>query len=153
MQRNSSFLFTTAIVIVIGAGLFAAWHMTHNAGTMIVTVGGTPVSVDIASTEATREQGLSGRASLPEGTGMWFVFASDDTWGFWMKDMNFPIDMIWVDLTGRVVSVAASASPNSYPHVFYPSAPARYVLEVPSGFAAAHDVVAGTTVSIPAGAR
>ena len=131
--------------------------------TTTVTIGASEVSqtnlttitVEVESTEAAREQGLSGRTSLPEGKGMLFVFEQDGDWGFWMKDMNFPIDIIFISATktpgvGSVVSVAANASPEGYnqnpPQIFYPPLAVRYVLEVPAGFAAKHGVVPGTTL-------
>ena len=112
-----------------------------------VSVGDTVVRVEVADTEAAREQGLSGRTSLPEGSGMLFVFDAPGTYGFWMKDMNFSLDMIFADVSGKVVTVDQNLSPESYyqnpPQTFYPSAPAKYVLEVPAGFAAAHGIAAG----------
>ena len=79
---------------------------------------------------------------------MLFVFDTDDTWGIWMKDMQFAIDIVWINAEGVVVSVKAAASPSSYPEAFYPSAPARYVLEVPAGYAAAQGIAEGVKVVI-----
>jgi uncharacterized membrane protein (UPF0127 family) len=95
--------------------------------------------------------GLSGRASLAEGKGMLFVFEKPDTYGFWMKDMNFPIDMIFIGEDKKVVTVVAHASPESYkknpPEVFYPAKPVLFVLEVPAGFAKEHGVEEGMVMS------
>ena len=130
---------------------------TNQASTTQVEIGTTTLQVEVESTEAAREQGLSGRTSLPDGKGMLFVFQQDGDWGFWMKDMNFPIDIIFISATktpgvGRVVSIAPNASPEGYhqnpPQVFYPPLAVRYVLEVPAGFAAAHGVVPGTSVKL-----
>ncbi len=106
--------------------------------------GGVSLNIDYATTTAARERGLSGRASIPSDYGMLFVFPKDDRYGFWMKDTLVPLDMFWLDAQGRVVSIAEDVSPSSFPHVFYPSVPARYVLETASGFAAAHGIVTGT---------
>ncbi len=115
----------------------------------VITIGGVPVSVNIASTEPQREQGLSCTAPLGKGQGMLFVFQQDGEWGFWMKDMNFPLDIIWTDAAGRVGSVRQSLSPATYPEVFYPSQPARYVLEVRAGFANLHHIATGTQMTLP----
>ncbi|OGC83275.1 hypothetical protein A3D68_00990 [Candidatus Adlerbacteria bacterium RIFCSPHIGHO2_02_FULL_52_17] len=77
-----------------------------------------------------------------------FVFDTEGEWGIWMKDMNFPIDIIWVGQDGTVVTVAKDVSPDTYPQAFYPSVPARFVLEVPAGFVAAHDIDEGSRLSI-----
>ena len=113
-----------------------------------MNIGGTTVSVDIASTKATRERGLSGRLALAPNTGLLFIFDQDGMWGFWMKDMLFSIDIIWTDAAGRVVTVAPNLSPQTYPQVFYPTAPAHYALEVPAGFAAAHSIQEGSMMNV-----
>ena len=112
-----------------------------------ITVGQVAVVVDVADTESLREQGLSGRLNLPEGQGMLFVFDSDGQWGIWMKGMQFPIDIVWADASGTVVTVAANIAPDTYPEKsFYPAAPARYVLELPAGFTTAHGIVVGSKI-------
>jgi uncharacterized membrane protein (UPF0127 family) len=107
------------------------------------TFAGVSLSIELATTTAARELGLGGRASVPEGYGMLFVFATSSRYGFWMKDMRAPIDIFWLDDAGRVVTVAPGVATSTYPHVFYPSAPARYVLETAAGFARAHGVATG----------
>lgn len=115
-----------------------------------IQIGNATVAVDIADTEVLREQGLSGRTGLAEGTGMLFVFDTDGVWGIWMKDMRFAIDIVWVDATGTVITVAANVSPSTYlktpPGVFFPDRPARYVIELPAGFTTTHEVAVGAKV-------
>ena len=106
--------------------------------------GGVSLRIEVATTSAAQERGLGGRESLPSDYGMLFVFAKDDKYGFWMKDMLVPIDIFWLDAQGQVVSISREVAPSSYPNVFYPSAPARYVLETVSGFAQTHSIVTGT---------
>jgi len=87
----------------------------------------------IADTEAERTKGLSGKKYLPLNTAMLFKFDKPDTHGIWMKDMFFPIDIIWLDKNNEIVNLISNAEPSSYPHVFYPPEKALYVLEVRSG--------------------
>lgn len=108
-----------------------------------IHVGSASVVVEVADTETARELGLSGHAPLADGQGMLFVFDQDALWGFWMKDMRFAIDILWLDSSGRVVTIAANVSPDSYPQTFYPKMPARYVVELPAGYAAAHSIAEG----------
>lgn len=70
-----------------------------------VLIGGKKIRVDIADTVVTRTQGLSGRTSLAETDGMLFVFENADRYGFWMKDMNFAIDIIWIDPEKNIVYI------------------------------------------------
>jgi uncharacterized membrane protein (UPF0127 family) len=114
-----------------------------------ITVGSTTVSLDVADTEALREQGLSGRASLSPGHGMLFVFDKVGSWGIWMKDMLFSIDIIWLNKEGAVVGIKEHATPQSYPEVFYPVTPtAAYVLEVPAGFVQEHGLAQGSKINV-----
>lgn len=115
----------------------------------VVSIGGQAVRVDIADTPALREKGLSGRVALAAGEGMLFVFPEEGLHSFWMKDMHFPIDIIWLDVSGKVVHIAPNVPPESYPTTFLPENPARFVLEVPAGFAAAHSIGVGSRAVLP----
>ncbi|MDO8489971.1 MAG: DUF192 domain-containing protein [bacterium] len=98
-----------------------------------IRIKGVSYRVDVMNTDETREQGLSGRESLPDGTGMLFVFDQPDRYGFWMKDMKFAIDMLWLDEQGKVVFSVPNAQPSSYPAVFTPPSVSAYVVELPAG--------------------
>ena len=119
--------------------------ITFPAG--VVYMGGAVLSVDVANTPEARIRGLSGRKTLPAGRGMLFIFDSTARHGMWMKEMNFPIDIIWVGENFRIVSIMKHATPQSYPQVFRPSQGARYVIEVPSGFSAEHKIKLDDPVS------
>jgi uncharacterized protein len=114
-----------------------------------VRIGGQIVKVDIADTPALRERGLSGRHELKEGEGMLFMFPESGLHGFWMKDMRFAIDIIWLDDAGKVVHIAHAVAPESYPASFSPPAPAKFVLEVPAGFAERHSIGVGSAATLP----
>ena len=92
-------------------------------------------SVIVARTDAERELGLGGRDSLSPETGMLFVFDHAEKYGFWMKDMKFAIDIVWLDENLRVVHVENSLLPETYPKIFSPGENSRFVLEVAAGIA------------------
>lgn len=79
------------------------------------------------------QRGLSGRQSLAQDRGMLFVFDAASKHCFWMKDMHFPLDMIWLDDTKTVVHVEKNVAPDTYPNSFCPDKSAQYVLEVNAG--------------------
>ncbi len=108
------------------------------------TIGETKIAVEIADDDTERARGLSGRAALGENQGMLFIFDAPGDYGFWMKEMRFPIDIIWIDVNWQIVGITTNVSSNSYPQVFYPPLPIKYVLEVNAGFIAAHNIVVGT---------
>lgn len=86
-----------------------------------------------ATTDAERTKGLSGTEKLEVNQALLFVFQGNDKWGIWMKDMNYPIDIIWLTEKGEVSYLKENVSPDTYPEVFYPPVLERYVLEVPAG--------------------
>ena len=112
----------------------------------VLKVGTARVLIDIADTPALRERGLSGRKLLLNDQGMYFIFDHPDVYPFWMKEMNFPIDIIWIGEHMSVVDITKSASPSSFPQTFVSSVPALYVLEVQAGFAERHGVKIGDQV-------
>ena len=100
-------------------------------------------------TDAEQEQGLSGRLSLSPDTGMLFVFNEPSKPLFWMKDMNFPIDMIWITPDMKVDYIKKDALPDLYPETYGPSASdgeAEYVLETTSDFSDNNNLKIGDSV-------
>jgi len=99
-----------------------------------VKIAGQVLKVDLALTPETQSLGLSGRNILKEDEGMLFIFEKSALYYFWMKDMNFPIDMIWIDENLQVIYVKKNAQPESFPETFGSTKKSRYVLEVVAGF-------------------
>lgn len=116
--------------------------------TLIQTPKG-PLRVEVVATDISREKGLSGRASLPKDSGMLFVFPKAGVYGFWMKDMQMSLDMIWIGADQKVIGVVPGVSPGTYPEIFYPPTDILYVLELPQGSAAEHAITTGTLLAFP----
>jgi len=114
----------------------------------ILIRGTLPITVEIADTEVARDRGLSGLEGLKDNTGLLMVFDVDTNAGIWMKGMFFAIDIIWLDAGGTVITVARAVQPDTYPSVFYPDKPARYVLEVPAGFADINNIEPGVRIDL-----
>jgi len=106
-----------------------------------------PVRVLIAADNERRIQGLSGHPGLASDEGMLFFFDYSGKPGFWMKDMLFPIDIIWISDEWKIVDITKNISSDTYPQTFAPKSDARYVLEVRAGFADAHMLKIGQAVS------
>jgi uncharacterized membrane protein (UPF0127 family) len=103
--------------------------------------------VTIAKTPSTREKGLSGRASLALDEGLLFIFPKPGMYPFWMKDMNFPIDIVWIDSTRAIVGISENISPETYPDSFSPPKNIQFVLEVNAGMAKSSGLQIGDVVS------
>ncbi|HAS80844.1 MAG: hypothetical protein UR25_C0004G0061 [Candidatus Nomurabacteria bacterium GW2011_GWE1_32_28] len=104
------------------------------------------LKVELALTPEAQERGLSGRKELKEDESMLFVFDHADKYAFWMKDMNFPIDIIWISDDFKVVYIKKDAKPESYPESFAPSNDSKYVLEVFSSFSEKNNLKEGDMV-------
>ena len=112
-----------------------------------VNIAGQNIKVETALTIEEKAQGLSGRKSLNDDEGMLFVFFPDpDIYPFWMKDMNFAIDIIWIGADQKVVYIQKDARPESYPRVYDPLSKSEYVLEVVSGFSEKNNLQVGDGV-------
>jgi uncharacterized membrane protein (UPF0127 family) len=112
-----------------------------------VVVNGQTLELALAQTAAERVQGLSGTSDLPLD-GMMFVFEEDGLYPIWMKDMQYAIDIVWLDGT-RVIDVAASAQPqpgvpDDSLRVYTPRGTADTVLELAPGRAQALGIERGS---------
>jgi hypothetical protein len=98
-------------------------------------IGSHKITVEIAGTPASQTQGLSNHAPLGENQGMLFVFPDKQVRSFWMKEMLFPLDIIWLD-GNRIVKISANLPPEGMaPSKAYSSdLPVNYVLEVNAGW-------------------
>ncbi len=149
MKKYISVLILVACLIT-GFLLITRTPVAHTPNNIKqVQIAGQRVRVDVALTSVEQEQGLSGRESLAENTGMLFVFEKPGKYPFWMKDMNFPIDIIWIGEDMKVVYIKKDARPELFPETYGPGADdkeAKYVLEVKSGFADKNNLQIGDTV-------
>lgn len=116
--------------------------------TRTISLGGAALQVEIADTRAERSQGLSGRKELGENKGMLFVLETEGQPAFWMKNMRFAVDILWIDSGKKVVQITKNAAPESCPERFRPQVPVLYVLEVPAGWAERHNIQPGTVLSL-----
>jgi uncharacterized membrane protein (UPF0127 family) len=107
---------------------------------------GTHVTLEVAVSDQERMLGLMYRDQLPSDHGMLFIFEADGIWPFWMKNTFIPLDLVWLDASGKVVEVRADVQPcRMDPCPSYrPRSEARTVLEVNAGAAARHGIVTGS---------
>lgn len=121
---------------------------TPSSRHVFARLAGVELVLEVANTDVRRAEGLSGRKEIKPNEGMLFVFPEDREHGFWMKDMGFPIDILWLDRGYRIVDVRENVEPESYPKVFRPDVSARYTLELPAGFFAQYKLSKGMPLEI-----
>jgi uncharacterized membrane protein (UPF0127 family) len=112
-----------------------------------VTINGFELVADVAANNTQRTVGLAVKDHLNEKESMLFVFSSARNQAFWMKDMKFPIDIMWIDANKTVVHIEHTLEP--CPDVLHcptysPGTDSLYVLETVAGFADRHGVTEGT---------
>jgi uncharacterized protein len=119
--------------------------------TVPMQVGSKQFTLEVADREETRQFGLMRRDSMPADHGMLFVFNREAPLGFWMKNTRIPLDIIYLDGKGRVVSVK-QMKPHDLNNT--PSdGPAQYAIELNKGQAEAAGVKAGMTLKLPDGLK
>ena len=102
---------------------------------IVTTSTGEEIPVEVADTLKKRSLGLGKRTSLKKGWGMLFVFEKRKPHRFWMKDMQFPLDIIWLD-NHRIVHIIHNAKPansRGKPEVMTSPVPVNFVLEIAAG--------------------
>jgi uncharacterized membrane protein (UPF0127 family) len=104
-----------------------------------VAIGGKVFNVEIAQTEEQKAQGLSGREKLDKNSGMIFVFTPPTIPTFWMRDMRFALDFVWINEDLEVVDITRNVPPPE-PNtpladlpLFSPRSEVKYVLEINAG--------------------
>jgi hypothetical protein len=143
-----------ALVFVICsmiAALGAAGAAPAPRWAVAVLPTGHEFALEVAADDASRARGYMGREKVRPREGMIFIFDEDGRHSFWMKDCKVPLDIVWLDGSGRVVWVAANQTPcpatGDCPSIA-PSSPARFVLEFAAGTAAAEFLKPGDPVVV-----
>ena len=106
---------------------------------------GTLKVVEATSSES-QAIGLSGLESMPVDQGLLFVFEYQGIYEFWMKDMLFPLDIIWINEDKTVAGISSDLAPETYPETFISPNEVKYVLEVNAGRAATLGIATGTSL-------
>lgn len=143
-------LLISVLLGLLASGIFGGSLLPHEPNSSYlksIFIDGTIVKVEVADTPEKRINGLSGRSQIPFNQGMLFVFEEVDTYAIWMRDMQFSLDVFWVDENGVIIDMWENAHPESYPQVYEPRSEALYIIETVAGFAEVHNVSIGDSVT------
>jgi uncharacterized protein len=114
-----------------------------------VSIEGYELSAEIPVTGELMSKGLSVKNQLRENESMLFVFEEPLRHTFWMRDMKFPIDIIWLDSNGKIVHIEENLMPCPLVLIcpsYAPNADSQFVLETIAGFAQRHNISLGATI-------
>ena len=123
---------TTLAIFALFFGFFSAADSEPVDLTIKTDHASAYYSVEVATDALTQMRGLMNRDSLDANKGMLFVYDEDRRAQFWMKNVGFSLDIIFVDRCGVIVKIHANAKPND-PTVISSSVSVRAVLEIPGG--------------------
>lgn len=147
---------TLGVLMVSGLILAALAAVSGNPslsdGSIVkVKVDRSTVTAPVAASLTTQAKGLGGTPSITDEQGMLFVFEQSTLQEFWMKGVNYPIDIVWIDgetvseVTPNVQPAEPNTADESLPR-YKPQYPVNRVLEVPAGWAARHNIQPGDPV-------
>lgn len=136
------------IFLTVLLGVFLKKSVIRN-NTRVVNINGHKLSVEIADTEALRNQGLSGRTNLTQDSGMLFIFPTIGNYQFWMKEMKFPLDFVWID-KDSIVDLTANVAPPQTSQETLPTFTSKFpfdkVIELNSGMIKSLNIKIGDKV-------
>lgn len=139
----------------LGAAVILYWSPPEMEKTVTLEIRAQSIATELAETVFERSRGLSGRQSIGSGEGMLFLFDTAEPHTLWMKDMEFPIDILWIK-NSIVVDIEESARPEpGVPDAslarYAPDVASELVLELPAGFAKTHGILIGDKVILRSG--
>ena len=141
------YLFFFPLLFFFGIIFFV--HQTVPSESIVRFPNGKEIFVDVARTQKQQLKGLSGRVFLAENEGLLFVHEKADYQSYWMKEMLFPIDIIWI-ANNQVVGFVQSTQPQEPPLTIYTSpVPVDKVLEVNAEFVQENSIKVGDILDIP----
>lgn len=148
-------------LLIFGQGFSSAGFAKKTNKQKVVATGSAVIStvrinesvfnVQIADTQDEASKGLSGRSSLPINEGLLFVFEKEEIYPIWMKEMQFPIDIIWIDSNKNIVDIEENALPEPGKvdrdlKIYTPDTASRYILEINAGISALNGFKIGDQV-------
>lgn len=140
------YLWLLPLIIVLSMSLYISRVEKNNP--TFIEIGKNKIEIEIVDTPEKMSMGLSNRQSLPYNSGMLFIMPNPIITAFWMKDMRFPIDIIWIDQNYKIIKIDSSVMPETYPNTFSPPSLIKYVLEVNAGYSEDKNIKAGDAIKI-----
>lgn len=143
------------LLIIIGGVVLAQNYLKEGKTSFFkksptVTIGDSKFEVSVADSQKEREVGLSETKSLPQDQGMIFLFEKPDYYSFWMKNMMFPIDIIYIN-KNEIVTIQSNVQPPSNsienPIIYTPTKPSDKVLEINAGLSEKYKFKKGDKVN------
>lgn len=150
--KSRSFFALLACLIAVSILLIIGILRDRNAvspnDARVVRIGNYEYKLIHARTEFERQVGLSSYNIMPPKSAMIFVSDKPGDMKFWMKDMKFSIDIIWLSEKNQIIRIIDRLSPSTYPRAYSSIMPAKYVIEFPAGAAQKSKILEGDYITL-----
>jgi len=154
MNYNESMFKNVLIVVVAISLLISSYYWSSDTDLADVAkktnnikkeihIKDAPLTVYVADEPHEQTQGLSDREYMAENEGMIFIFSESIVPTFWMKEMKFGLDIIWLDAKNTIIGIEKNVLPETFPKTFAPFYPVKYVLEVNAGWSDRNSIRVG----------
>lgn len=156
MHKKSANVWVILALLLIFALSVLAFHNKNSKvdctdgyrqDSIILAPNGTQLAVEISADRKSQAKGLSGRECIAKDWAMLFSFKEPAIKNFWMKNMQFNIDIVWIDENLKVIGVEKDVSPSTYPKTFPSPTPVKYVLELGANQAEALGIQSGSSLT------
>lgn len=156
-MKNSRLVVAAAIVVAVVLFALLTYAPSNTPGPKCgpyrndktVTIGSAKIKAEVVQTPAELEKGLGGRPCIESNQAMLFIFDKPSHYAIWMKDMRFPIDIVWISSDHKAVGLEIDVLPSTYPDRFVnKDNPALYVLELQANRAKELNVSLGTRIGL-----
>ena len=137
--KTESVLRFLAVLLIFTVLLFTILSKSQ----VILRINNSRYYLNIASSNEQLARGLSGVENMPKNEGLLFVLPEPSKACFWMKQMNFNLDIIWLNEQKKVVYLEKNLSPKSYPKTYCSNQNSKYVIEMNSGFIGSKNIYLG----------
>lgn len=150
--------FYTISALTIAALFFIVIYQEYqkikekNAITIFTAIGAVKINAERAKTQKELSDGLMNRASLPQNSGMLFIFPDEKYRNFWMKNVLIPLDVIFVSSNGQIneiVTLKPCLKNAEYCQTYNSKNPTQYVIEVNAGFSQRNKIIENDILEIP----
>lgn len=144
MKQIPRKLFPIAIPLFLTTLAFANAQPPSQKESIGICIQDRCIQAEVAGNFIEREKGLMSKDSLADDSGMLFIFEEEELHSFWMKNMAFPLDILWLDSNKKITYIKENAQPcKESCESLLPGAKAKYVLEVPAGFVERNKIEVG----------
>jgi uncharacterized membrane protein (UPF0127 family) len=147
MRRLHMSAILATLVLASACTAEPATQSGTQAATVSMTIGKSEFKLEIAADDPTREKGLMNRDSMPGDHGMIFIFAKADRYSFWMKNTRIPLDLLYVDASGKIVDITTLKPFDETGYT--PAGAAMYVIELNAGVAKTLKLKTGDALTLP----